>query len=928
MDITNAIEKLSKTLEEFLLSRDLNIARKIGEGLCKILILNTGNIDLIKASHGKTLQPLTDLLKADSLKTTDTHVKKIKSALHTVQTFGNIESHFEQKEIATEEEIHRVEKAIEALLTYIFDSKDNIYIDQKLPENLYTLIHKKIVTDENWQCEKIISLVYPNRARTLENSSNEHNFYTIIDADKRKLGLFFIGRNVSFKNTIEKSLNGFDLNCLSSLTFLFPNEISSTTGLPVKGRKEYITNLSFSIINTTLSSHSRLETRYEFIEDYIWDMCLNDDAKGIINRKKEPFFIDQKLHSDNLEVLSLSFVENIITNKVIDKKPLYLVLGDGGAGKTTFCKQAVQKINDLKSKHSKKAAILISSFDIPSEIGSIDIQVDSLQSLYSLISKTDENPISIDSFSLNISSGNLLVIIDGLDEIQAKLKEKFSLERFVNSVCELNDTYLNCSVIIASREINRSNLKSEDIGILRLKGFDDVLINQYLSKRFSEQKDAISRARSIISEIKGNEELTPLILRFISELAAEPDQSKIGDGTSKYLQKEKPLDNVIFQLINRETKKQNLPATCDQYFEILKDIVFEYGGSITPENLNYVTEITLAGSDNLNSLLIFKNIDNSSFLLRIVDSHDSLLKLKHDALNQWIKARYLAYIINTNSKETDKQILKVLAQDCYRGGPLVKEIAKFKMDSTTYESAVISDIVENINDLEAETSLRAISALAYIFFQNPNGNKKQNTELLNTLFNQKTAKEIKRISIYGDFYALDLDDSTIVDGYFNDFTNLAKSSITDSTLFKHTKFENFNRNDFGKNNLSPQNFIECSLCPELRAVVDISEGNIQKTTENIKSDIEKVLKVGFRSSAFAWKSEKLYLQQCASLRSRLTLKRLLEAMTAANFLKKERATASSDYGYVVCEDIQNEVEDFLTQSIVSENIESLLQSLI
>lgn len=927
MNITEALEKLGEKVEEFKNTKDLNVARIVGEGLCKVLILNTGIDELIEKSEGKTLQPLTDLLKADLLKIPESHVKKIKSSLNTVQTFGNIESHFDQKQPATPEEIQRVETAIEALLGYIFNSKETIYIDQKLPENLYSAIHKLRVSDEDWQCEKIISLVYPNRTKTLENSSKEHNFYTIKDADKRKLGLFFLGRNVSFKNTLEKSLKDFDIGSLSSLTFLFPNETSITTGQPVKGRKEYITTLSIALIEGHSKNSKSLETRHEFIEDYIWDMCLSDEAKGITTNRSEPYFIDQKLHTANSEILSLNFVEDIISNKIPDKKPLYLVIGDGGAGKTTFCKQAVRKINELQHKNNKKAAILISSYDIPSDIGSSDIQVDSLQSLYNLISKTAHNQISIDSFSLNISSGNLLVIIDGLDEIQSKLKEKFSLERFVNSVRELNDTYLNCSVIIASREINRTNIKMDDISVLKLKGFDDTLIEQYLNKRFLKQPDAITRAKKIISEIKGNEELTPLILRFISELAAEPNLIKINDGASRYLRQEKPLDNVIFQLINRETKKQNLPASCDQYFEILKDIVFEYGGQISPENLNYLTEITLADSDNLNSTLYFENIDNSSFLSKTNEAPESALKLKHDSLIQWIKSRYLAYLINNNSQENDKQVLKILAQDCYKGGSLVTEICKFKNNATDYERSVISAISQQPNGPDKEQSQRAISALTYVYFQNKAGDRSENIDLLSQLFNQSNSREFKKVSIYGDFYPLDLSTAIISDGYFNDYSNLAKSNITEETRFKNSKFENFNRNDFGRSKLSSENFIQCTLCSELRHVVEASQNNAEKNREQIKNDIEKILKVGFWSNSFLWKSEKLYLQQCASLNSKLTLKKFLETLVNERILVKERATASSDHGYIVAEEHQNEVEDFLTQDIVGNTIQNLIQGL-
>ncbi|MGY8829564.1 MAG: hypothetical protein ACKVIS_08445 [Pseudomonadales bacterium] len=73
------------------------------------------------------------------------------------------------------------------------------------------------------------------------------------------------------------------------------------------------------------------------------------------NQSDEPYFIDQKLYSsDGTSFFSLDFIDSITKTKIEQRKPIYLVVGDGGAGKTTFCKEAINKIDSFLSKGMKK----------------------------------------------------------------------------------------------------------------------------------------------------------------------------------------------------------------------------------------------------------------------------------------------------------------------------------------------------------------------------------------------------------------------------------------------------------------------------------------------------------------------------------------------------------------------------------------------
>lgn len=897
---------------------------KAAEAFCRVLLLNSDVADANAKAEEPKLNSLIDSLSVKNVKAPENHLKRIRNELRTIQTFGNIESH-DNEDVVSAEDFEKVKSSVDTLIRLVFDSKDKIYIDQKIPNEIYYRLHKPIIGDENWRCEKIISIVYPNRKVFKREVSKDFEFYCLDEADGRKIGILFLGRNIGFKQVFETVFKLDGLAVLSSLTFLFPVEISEATGTPVRYRKENIERISREFVG----KFSGMQCSYEFIEDYIWDRCLPESAKEITDPPDEPYFIDQKLHSEELSLLGLSFVQSLVTNKLKAKKPIYVIFGDGGAGKTTFCDQAVQMINRYQSNGLKKKAILISSFDIPDELPASGGLVDSLQSLYSLVSGEDDT-IDVHSLGLNVSSGNVLIIIDGLDEIQSKLKERFVLDRFIDSVRELNDTYLNCSVIMASRDINQKTFESEDIHIFFIKGFDEQLVEKYLAKRFrgfDPNSKVVSRAREYIDELGSSSQVTPLILRLACELAAEGG-GKLQHQQSEYFKFDQPLDKIVYQLMDREIGKQFLGIkTCDQYFEILRDIVFQYDGRVKEDELFDLVALALAGTGMDYDEGTSRNYHTSTLLSKS-DAHFSV---KYDSLEFWIKARYLTYLINTKHGEKDFNILRELAQSCYRGGVLVKEICKYKELCTDYEAAVLRDFSSSVAGARDDViGRKLISALLYINFESVAGDRTENSERVLGLFGEVFGGDVKNLSIFGEFYPLDFSVLKVRDGYFNGYSSLSRSLIPEGkVVFFSSTFVGFDRSDFGKKYLSWGNFdSDCVICDDLREVIEATSEDKEKRRDYVVSDLKKIFRVGFKGGAFVWKSESVYKQQCASLKLNVGLSSIINFLVAEGFLAKEMSKASSGVGYKLNGEFSLEVKDFLTQSLPGESLEALIVKLL
>lgn len=919
MDLGSVVSRLGGYIANFDKNSDLASARKAGEAFCRIILLSSEKEEVREKASEEKFNNLINSLSPSTLSMPKNHLKKIKGDLSVLQSYGNMDLH-DGDDTLDDDEIERVKQALDSLVHLVFNSKDKFYIDQKIPDEIYFKIHKSVIETENWRCDKIVSIVYPNRKVFSRESNKDFEFFGLDEADGRKIGMLFLGRNITFKQVFDTVFAFAKIASLSSLTFLFPVEISAATGTPVRNRKENIERVSKEFT----SKFPELLCIFEFIEDYIWDRCLPETAKEITNLPEAPYFIDQNLHSQSPSILSLDFVESLIKNKLREKKPIYVIFGDGGAGKTTFCEQTLQLVSKHQSRGVKKKAILISSFDIPEELPAGTI-VDSLPALYSLV---EDLEIDSNSLGLNISSGNILIIIDGLDEIQSKLKERFSLEKFIESVKELNDTYRNCSVILTSREINKSAFEIDDVNIFYIKGFDQTLIDKYLFKRFpGDSAKQTLTAKEIIAGLGNDAQVTPLILRLACELASEPSRAIPLHQKSIYLKLSEPLDKVVYRLMEREIGKQSLGiTTCDQYFTILSDIIFQHAGQVTPAELYDLISLAAAGTGVGVSEETAKNYYTSTLLSR----NNDRLGIKYDTVEFLIRARYLTYIINNRNKESDQNIKREFAQSCYRGGPLVKEICKYKSPDSQYEQALLRELSEAGRAPSNLIDRKLSSALLYIYFEGSNLSRAENSERILQLFGRQNGQELRSLAFFGEFYPFDFSHFTVREGFFDNYTALSKSAIPENELiFKACQFHNIDNKYFGKGLISSGNFdSDCVLCQGLLDAIEISAENKEKRTDYVVSDLKKVFRVGFISGSFVWKSESVYKQKCGTLKLKINLTSFLEILANNGFLVKEASKTSSGDGYRLHENHMLGVKDFLTQSLPNDAIEAMTLKLL
>ena len=152
---------------------------------------------------------------------------------------------------------------------------------------------------------------------------------------------------------------------------------------------------------------------------------------------QDKHFIDQELFSFtdgacHEPTLSLDHVRNLM-DLPGKKTAAYGYFGRAGVGKTTFCERAVRLING----YQKKRAILISSTDLRDAATLCEfLHTEHSRPLCAILKVHPARTLPrTGEHGGQCCVLALVLVIDGLDEIESILKDNFDLDAFVESCC-------------------------------------------------------------------------------------------------------------------------------------------------------------------------------------------------------------------------------------------------------------------------------------------------------------------------------------------------------------------------------------------------------------------------------------------------------------------------------------------------------------
>lgn len=751
-----------------------------------------------------------------------------------------------------------------------------------------------------------------------------YEFISVDVASSVRIGHLFVKRRINIGNTMRHFFEHLKFS-LNALIICTPRVVNPETGQEI----DRLLSLK-NKVDVTDKRHSLGAVEYFYIDDYVWRYCLAEHAHILnVNIEEEEYFVDQELFwkSDGVEhsKLSLRYIRQLVERDV-QKNPVSIVVGTAGVGKTTFCEQAARLINS----YDKKRALIISSADLRHD--SPDIEVSSISDLYKYYQtkiQTDSNAVlEPDNLEINISCGNIVLIIDGLEEIESILSDRFDLQMFLESCISLNESYRKCTIIITSRDVFSDRyLGKKSINFCSLLGFSEDLLGTYLKKRLPEEDRKVASRYITVFDVTQRDRHIPLYLSLICDLIERSKYqhtssfSKVSE--SKYFFRAFPFDKLIFELLEREIGKQSLEISCDDYFELLAEIAISHQGSISRDDLDEYIEVMIMPESGSG------DPDNKypQFYVSPLLSFDHKIErhtLKYDYLETWIRSRYFIHNFVT---ENYINLVDLLTELHDGSSALFAELREFKQKVSFKYAELGQRLLRHLTDLVSTEhssvyrvtgrNSKPISGLLYFLLVGPEKSRTDYTSELVNLYNGTT---INYLCVYGDFIPLDFSDLKIYFSWFERYGNFEKCKFPSGRkVFFDSVFKGMKprlgavlRHDLFDDS--------CSLNRELEDAFTAGVASAGKVYSQVQTDLTRILKVGFRSGSFAWKSINVYKK--VALKSNIKLTQYLRFLTEEGVLtKKSDKFNEKKYGYVVSAEFKSSAKRLITDNIVSPKLE-------
>ncbi|EJB8540397.1 TIR domain-containing protein [Vibrio parahaemolyticus] len=682
------------------------------------------------------------------------------------------------------------------------------------------------------------NLVFDRKECTDFSSSNKRIKFEFWETKSPRVNHYlFLFDNIIIKNTIIK------------LCELIKRDHVKVTSLTViksgKSDKGYISRIMSDCgvdIDVT-------ELTYD---EYIWDYCIDDDAKNDDDIYTIPYFIDQSLVSDN-DNLDLGPSFDFLKNKFLEdeQSTASVVIAPGGTGKTTLCSFLVKYFQ----KDKDVIPVFIQAEEIKKLSGHLVKQrIDNIFDLYEVYSSVcvnqDEDYVFDKiTFEVALLTGKIILVIDGLDELTSIFPEGFELESFLKSIDEINKELASSKVLLTSRnDVISDELynKFNNINKYTLLGFDKVTCKRYLTKRFSAYEEE-SKERMIkkslyninpLIERDSNQRILPFVVDLLSSLVEKSrknesiDFSLSFDGKN-YESNESLTDYLVYSILRREYIRQSLEISIDDVLEIFMELAETRGDSFPKSELESLVGAFYTENANDVTEKLLRNP-----LIEINES--SVCSFKYDFIAEYFISLKIIHYVNSCSKS--ESFYKLMARHAYGESNVFKDVCDYfdsrEVNFNRNASVIISSLKEgltnedvfHINDLRFKSISFIVNVLLVI---NKGRNKKDISDLIFSLFDNGSV--ISFFSIYGKGRGLDFSNRHVVCSRFIGNTSFLSSKFSNSK-FSSCYFDSVYSNK--ATDIKSEMFDSCRL-GDLESVIDRIKSEDESNRDLLEKELRK-----------------------------------------------------------------------------------------
>ncbi|GAA0309072.1 NACHT domain-containing protein [Psychrobacter aestuarii] len=672
----------------------------------------------------------------------------------------------------------------------------------------------------------------------------------------------------------------------------------------------------------------------EFGYEHLYKDCILPYEKFNL-----PVYVNGLYDNDNNTNLDLSAIERLKEWFNTENEPLFVVSGHGGIGKTTLAKQFLDYVHD---EINSLGILFIDSKKIISELSrnySQDNKISDVFDFYNALMEVESlecSKFSKDLLKLSIDNGSLVIVLDGIDEVIAKLGDKFDIETFINSIFEEYSSGLHRTKILITcrdhfwNEVGKKILLPE----ITLKAFNSDLATEFFSKKLFQEKKinkAMALANKLAIETKESESTPyqttyiPFLLDMIGYLI-ESDNDDIDTDNkinSQYLDRKNHLDVLVAQICAREIVKLD-SLSIDHQIKLFISMASSKKNSVS------ITDIK--------QVLKNKNVDieiDNSYIDKIKGHPLILYKeekfyFRYDVFDIYFKSLLVSEFFNTKDlPEIEENIFRIISGYLKFDTSFSKSISeKVILDDDLIIFCL--DLIDNINTESLNDKNLFISAIVTLLLTllekgNNQSNINTRTDIIEKIFEVNGCIQgLCLIDIFGKSSSkptFDFRGKVLKDCIFINYEYFWECTFDDSTRFHDSYFKDIDPREGISTNIPEKLFSPSCDLIEIQHLISQTREDKKDQKQDISADLIKVFKLFYERGNF-------YPRKQEQVRKKLSTVNLLGTLIEKGVVKNYRDPKKPTMKQYRISDEYREIIYLLDQNTPSVKFNRLVKDLM
>ena len=619
----------------------------------------------------------------------------------------------------------------------------------------------------------------------------------------------------------------------------------------------------------------------QFALNYLYKDLLDDDIfhDGKFRKQKqvknfiEPFtkYSDDK---NALVMLNEWFLRS--------SSPLMVVKGYGGVGKTTLVKYFLDEIySSNRSKEDGYKILFIDSKKIIDEI-SLKGNIDNIFNFYDAYASIYEveNKFNKDLLELSLDNGSLLIVVDGIDEVIAKLNNKFDVRKFISSIFE---SYIigtaKTKIVLTCRDYfwDANTDEEYEISKIELNPFTEELAKKLFAKEYDLSSKEFRKCVQYANEFKFSPDKTdgeyvfiPYILDVIMDVVKQNrDLGYVSkdDIDSNLLNVELTDDYFVGRICNREIEKLN-NISIDSQISIFMRMAVQYNGYVHDSNIKNIFQDV--GSEDIDEMIsLFKGHPFISY-----EHSSNLSSFKYDFFEGFFVNLFIcSFLINKEVKKASKEVEDIICEHIKYNASFTDRITSrvdFNDDLELFVIELIDGYIEKIKEGDDFKYRKIISSLTCILLscaykKNGSSTPKENADLLDSIFGS-SFDYLSIINLFGkenDKLIFDFRGRSMRNVWFENYPFFWECKINEDTSFSNSTFKHLEpRSGVKIAKVHERLFVKCDLSG-IKDILKSSGDSYNKKETSVRNEIKKIFRLFDNGGTF--KEQKMeYIEKHAN----------------------------------------------------------------